>query len=225
MSLYLFIHGKSWTVERHRERISDGVHHGKPDEAKLVLIFTAADGEIRRSEIAENFPEEPSARLLESVWRFAEVIRTGDLGEMTSRGEIVVPKLRDVVREFSRALLVRCPNCGGTRVLRTWFRLQHRCAKCGIRLDRGEADDYFLGGMFFNIVLAEVIFALVLLVVVIAMWPRVPWAGIEYTLIVAMIAAPIVLYPVSRLMWLALDLLLRPPDAAEMAWHASEEEK
>jgi hypothetical protein len=52
----------------------------------------------------------------------------------------------------------------------------------------------------------------------------VPWEGVEYSLIVAMIAAPIVLYPVSRLMWLALDLLLRPPDAAEMAWHASEKE-
>jgi hypothetical protein len=56
------------------------------------------------------------------------------------------------------------------------------------------------------------------------MWPDVPWSGVEYSLIVAMIAAPIVLYPVSRLMWLALDLLLRPPDEAEMAWHASEEE-
>jgi uncharacterized protein (DUF983 family) len=197
MALYLFVQGKSWTVERRHEIVGGDARPEKAEASGLFLFFTAADGEIRRSEIAADFPEEPAARLLESVWRFAEVMRVADL---------------------------RCPNCGGGRVLRTWFKLQHRCAKCGLRLDRGEADDYFLGGMFFNIVLAEIIFALALLVVVIVMWPNVPWAGVEYSLIVAMIAAPIVLYPVSRLMWLALDLLLRPPDEAEMAWHASEEE-
>jgi hypothetical protein len=78
--------------------------------------------------------------------------------------------------------------------------------------------------MFFNIVLAELLFALVLLIVVVVMWPHVPWVGVQYSLIIAMIAAPIVLYPVSRLMWLALDVLLRPPDAAEMAWHAREQD-
>lgn len=224
MSLYLFVQGKSWTVERRRERVFDDVRPGRADASSLVLIFTAADGEIRRSDIAEDFPEEPGARLLESVWRFAEVTRAADLGEMTSRGDIVMPRMRDVVHKFALALLLRCPNCGGTKVLRSWFKLQHRCRKCGIRLDRGESDDYFLGGMFFNIVLAEILFALVLLVVVIVMWPNVPWAGVEYSLIIAMIAAPIVLYPVSRLMWLALDLLLRPPDAAEMKWHAANDE-
>lgn len=224
MSLYLFVQGKSWTVERRRERVFDDVRPGRAEASSLVLIFTAADGEIRRSDIAEDFPEEPGARLLESVWRFAEVTRAADLGEMTSRGDIVMPRMRDVVHKFALALLLRCPNCGGTKVLRSWFKLQHRCRKCGIRLDRGESDDYFLGGMFFNIVLAEILFALVLLVVVIVMWPNVPWAGVEYSLIIAMIAAPIVLYPVSRLMWLALDLLLRPPDAAEMKWHAANDE-
>jgi uncharacterized protein (DUF983 family) len=219
MSLYLFVHGRSWVVERRRE-LAERDYSSRAGDSKLFLIFTAADGEIRRSDIAEDFPTDPDARLLESVWKFAEVTRAGDLGEMTSRGEIVMPRMRDVARDFSRALLLRCPNCGSGKVLKSWFTLQHRCAKCGIRLERGETDDYFLGGMFFNIMLAELLFALVLLIVVIAMWPNVPWAGVEYSLIIAMIAAPIVLYPVSRLMWLALDLLLRPPDAAEMQWHS-----
>lgn len=222
MSLYLFVQGRSWVVER-RRGIEDPPPSRRPAEAKLFLFFTAFDGEIRRSDIADNFPDEPEARLLESVWRYAEVTCAGDPGEMTSRGELVMPRMRDVARDFSRALLLRCPNCGGQKVLKSWFKLQRRCSKCGIRLDRGEADDYFLGGMFVNIMLAEVLFAVVLLVVVILMWPNVPWAGVEYSLIIAMIAAPIVLYPVSRLMWLALDVLLRPPDAAEMAWHASED--
>ena len=224
MSLYLFVRGKSWVVNRRTEVVS-GTHGGRTDEEKLFLFFTSPDGEIRRSDIAENFPEDPTARLLEAVWRYAEVIRAGDPGEMSSRGDVTMPRMRDVARDFSRALLLRCPNCGGGKVLKSWFRLQPRCAKCGIRLDRGEADDYLLGGMFFNIVLAELVFALVLLLVVIVMWPNVPWAGVEYTLVIAMIGAPIALYPVSRLMWLAFDVLLRPPDDAEMAWHASEQDK
>lgn len=224
MSLYLFVSGKSWVVDRRTEVVS-GLHGGRVIEQKPFLFFTSSDGEIRRSDIAEDFPENPTARLLESVWRYAEVMRAGDPGEMSSRGDVIVPRVRDVARDFSRALLLRCPNCGGRKVLKSWFRLQLHCAKCGIRLDRGEADDSFLGGMFFNIVLAELLFAIVLLVVVIVMWPNVPWAGVEYTLIVAMIGAPILLYPMSRLMWLALDVLLRPPDDAEMAWHASESSK
>jgi uncharacterized protein (DUF983 family) len=223
MSLYLFVQGRSWVVDRRRE-VSASVL-GRPADEKLFLFFTASDGEIRRSDIAENFPEDPGARLLESVWRFAEVIRAGDPGEMTSRGEIVMPRMRDVARDFGRALILHCPNCGGGGLLKTWFKLKPRCGKCGIRLDRGESDDYFLGGMFFNIVLAELFFAIVLLIVVIVMWPNVPWAGVEYSLVIAMVLAPIVLYPVSRLMWLALDLLLRPPDATEMAWHEAERDE
>lgn len=220
MSLFLFVQGRSWMVDRRREA-EPGVTPGKGGLQRPSLWFTASDGEIRRSDIAENFPEEPSARLLESVWKYAEVMRPGDPGEMTSRGEIIMPRMRDVARYFFRAFRLRCPNCGAGKVARNWFALRVRCPKCGIRLNRGEADDYFLGGMFFNIVLAEILFALVLLIVVIVMWPRVPWAGVEYSLIVAMVAAPIVLYPVSRLMWLALDLLLRPPDATEMEWHSA----
>lgn len=222
MPLYLFVNGRSWVVERQSELV-EALRRGRPGETKLFLVFTAPDGEIRRSDIADDFPKVPDARLLESVWRYAEVTRAGDLGEMNTRGEIVVPRVRDVLREVSRALLLRCPNCGGRKVLQNWFKLQRRCAKCGIRFDRGEASDYFLGGMFFNIVLAELLFALVLLVAVIAMWPKVPWTAVEYTLAVTMIAAPVVLYPVSRLMWLALDLLLRPPDDAEMKWHSASE--
>lgn len=220
MSTFLFVHGASWTVDRRIEGVSEPrtVRRGHQIQ---VLLFTSADGEVRRSEIAENFPSEPTARLLESVWKYAEVIHAGEPGEMTSRGEMVVPRMRDVLRACTLALFLRCPNCGGPKVIRRWFALERCCPKCGLQLDRGEADDNRLGGMFFNIVLAELLFALVLLIVVIAKWPDVPWAGVEYSLVIAMIMAPIILYPASRLMWLAMDLLLRPPDAIEMESYAN----
>jgi hypothetical protein len=104
-------------------------------------------------------------------------------------------------------------------VLRTWFNLRYRCPRCHIRLERGESEDYWLGGLFFNIVLAELIFAAALTTWLVIVWPDVPWDQVQYVLMGAMLLAPVVLYPVSRLLWLALDLLLRPPDDSEMAWH------
>lgn len=219
MALYLNVNGRSWSVERRYEMEQAMTAHRSP-ERKLYLFFLAFDGELRRNEIAESFPVNPASGLLVSVWSHAEVLRPGSLGEMQSRGEIVVPRLRDVARLFWRAMRLRCPNCAGKPVILSWFKLRERCPICGIRLDRGEGDDYLLGGMLFNIVLAEVIFVVVFAVVVIALWPNVPWDGIEYVLAAAMIGAPILLYPVSRLLWFALDLLIRPPDAAEMAWHS-----
>lgn len=220
MSLYLNVNGRSWAVER-RHEMAQLVRAGRESDRRLFLFFAASDGELRRSEIAEDFPVEPEPRLLESAWRNAEVLRIGGPGEMQSRGELVLPRMRDVLRLFWRAVRLRCPNCAAKPVLVSWFRLRERCPGCGIRIERGEDEDYFLGGMFFNIMLAELIFAVLLAVVLVVLWPNVPWDGIEYALVIAMIGAPVLLYPASRLLWLALDLLLRPPDETEMEWHAS----
>lgn len=223
MSLYLWVQGRSWVVDRRYDvdELDELVHGGRYSEPKLFLFFSAPDGEVRRSDIAEDFPMDPGAPLLEAVWKYAEVTHAGELGEMRSRAGIVVPRVRDAVREFWRAVRLRCPNCGGPKILKSWFTLKHHCPTCGLRFERGESEDYFFGAIYFNVALAEALFAMVLLGTIIVTWPDVPWGGVEYALVVMMIAAPIVLYPVSRVLWLAFDILLRPPDAAEMAWHAS----
>jgi uncharacterized protein (DUF983 family) len=221
LALYLTVAGKMWTVERRHEMTQLELPH-KRRKRSLYLFFRSPEGEIRRSEIAEDFPLEPGPQLLEEVLRNAEVLRAGSPGEMTSRGAIVMPRIRDLALYFWRALRLSCPRCGGRGILKSWFKLQEVCPTCGIRLERGEEHDYYLGGMFFNIVLAEGLFAVVFTVWIVVVWPDVPWNRVQYTLLAAMIAAPIVLYPVSRIMWLALDLLVRPVDDAEMKWHASE---
>ena len=84
------------------------------------------------------------------------------------------------------------------------------------RLDRGE-HDYFLGAMVFNMAFAEGIFAAGLLAVIYWTYPAPPWAAIYVGGIAAMILAPIALYPVSKLCWLAFDLLFRPPQPGDFA--------
>jgi hypothetical protein len=77
-------------------------------------------------------------------------------------------------------------------------------------LQRGESEDYWLGGMMFNIVLSEGLAVLAVSVVLLATWPQVPWTAVWIGAVALMIAAPFLLFPLSRTMWLAFDLLFRP---------------
>ena len=88
--------------------------------------------------------------------------------------------------------------------------MKERCDHCGFALQRGEAHDYWLGGMMFNIVLSEMLAVIVIAAVALATWPRVPWNAIWAVAVALMIAAPFLLFPLSRTLWLAFDLVFRP---------------
>jgi hypothetical protein len=57
---------------------------------------------------------------------------------------------------------------------------------------------------------AVVVFVLVLVITLVVTWPRVPWPLLQYGAPAAMVLAPIILYPFSKLVWVAFDLSLRP---------------
>ena len=122
---------------------------------------------------------------------------------------------RAVVR-FARALWRRCPNCAGGPVITRWINTVPACPRCGLRLDRGEPD-YFLGAIVFNMAFAEGLFAVGLLLTLVATYPDPPWTALYVGGAIALIAAPIVLYPYSKLCWLAFDLLFRPPRPEDFA--------
>lgn len=88
--------------------------------------------------------------------------------------------------------------------------MRDRCPTCGFPLERGEAHDYWLGGMMFNIVLSELLAALVVAAAILISWPRVPWNAIWVGAVAMMILAPFLLFPLSRTVWLSFDLLFRP---------------
>lgn len=64
--------------------------------------------------------------------------------------------------------------------------------------------------MMFNIVLGEMLAVVAIGGAILLTWPAVPWAAIRIGAIALMLAAPFLLYPMSRLMWLAFDLIFRP---------------
>lgn len=69
--------------------------------------------------------------------------------------------------------------------------------------------------MVFNMAFAEGLFAAGLIGALLWFWPDPPWNALMVGGAVAMVLGPIVLYPISKLCWLAFDLLFRPPRGEE----------
>jgi hypothetical protein len=90
------------------------------------------------------------------------------------------------------------------------------CPVCGLPLERGE-HGYQVGAYMFNIVASELIFACFFLVVLVSTWPSPPWRLLEWGGIGLMILAPILFFPFSKTLFLAFDLLFRPPTPDELA--------
>ncbi len=124
--------------------------------------------------------------------------------------------MRRMVTMVGRALLLECPNCGSHGLLKNWFKMNDRCPRCGLRVER-EGHDYMAGSVMFNLVLAELVFAFTLVAWLLITWPNVNWDLLEIAAPLGMAVAPFVLFPFSKLVWLAADLALRPAHASELA--------
>jgi uncharacterized protein (DUF983 family) len=121
---------------------------------------------------------------------------------------------------FGRALLLRCAVCGSGGVMASWFRTKRRCPTCGFALEREEG--YFSGAMAVNLIATELILTAVLVTLLVVSWPLVvtwPMApSVQVTWYAAIAAAgilPLLTYPFSRTMWIAFDLVFRPPTPAD----------
>ena len=116
------------------------------------------------------------------------------------------------LRLTGRALTLRCPRCGGgggRSLFRSWWSLKPECPHCGFALDRGEPD-FWIGGYAVNLVAAEVLVVLLLLVVALATRPEVPWGFLQVGGATMAVLMPLLFFPVSRLLWLAWDYCFRP---------------
>ena len=137
--------------------------------------------------------------------------------------DLSLPSLRRSVTLLGRALRLRCPHCGEGPVLRgwrpgIWGSARERCSGCGLRFTRSD-DRYFAGAMLCNLLAAELFFALSFVAAVLLTWPDVPWDGLTYAMAAAMVVGPVAFYPVSMVLWLTMDVLVRPvtPDELERA--------
>lgn len=94
--------------------------------------------------------------------------------------------------------------------------MRERCPTCGLPLERGEQQDYWLGGMMFNIGLSEMLAVIAVAISIYVTYPDIAWNAIWLGAIALMLAAPFLLFPVSRILWLAFDLIFRPGHASHL---------
>lgn len=122
-------------------------------------------------------------------------------------------------RKVLRALTLRCPRCGGGGIWLNWFKMKHVCPTCGLVLERGESEDYWLGAYMFNLVAAEIISVAIAVIIIIASWPDVKWNQVWAISIALAVIMPIVFLPFARDLWLAFDLIFRHHEAGDVHRH------
>ncbi len=121
-----------------------------------------------------------------------------------------------MVSHFTRALRLRCPNCGGRPIFLTWSRLVPNCPVCGLDLGRGEPG-YWLGAYFVNLMLVETVFSVWVVGFLYSTWPSPPWDAFQAGTIGLMVVSPVACFPWSKTLFLAFDLLIRPPGEPDFA--------
>ena len=99
----------------------------------------------------------------------------------------------------------------------SWFSVRSHCDACGLRFERDEESEYWLGAFTLNFILTEIVFAIALLVVLLATWPAPPWRAILWGGAALMAVTPIVLYPFCKGAFLGIDLIFRPPGPDDFA--------
>jgi uncharacterized protein (DUF983 family) len=107
-----------------------------------------------------------------------------------------------------RGLARRCPLCGGGGLFRRWFTVVDRCPRCGFRLERIEG--HWIGALGMNTIVTLVA---VLVAVVVGFLLTYPDGSIAVALAVIVgtaILVPLAFFPVSKTLWSAIDLAMRP---------------
>ena len=121
---------------------------------------------------------------------------------------------------LGRGLRRRCPRCGEPAYV-SFFQMRYRCARCGLRFEREPG--YWVGAMIINTTVTFATFLVVFGGAIVLTWPDVPWIWVLIATGLVNLAVPILFSPVSKTLWLALELGWHPledDELAEAARHA-----
>jgi uncharacterized protein (DUF983 family) len=123
------------------------------------------------------------------------------------------------LRYVLRALVLRCPSCGGGPLFKHWLKIQPACLRWGLRLEREEGS--FSGSFSVNLVVTELVWLGAFAGILIATWPSPPWSLLQWGSVTLMVIFPLLFYPFSKTIWIAIDLGLHPLERHEEGWQQS----
>ena len=108
----------------------------------------------------------------------------------------------------------RCARCGSGKLFHGWFRMVDDCPRCGLHFEREQG--YFAGALAFNLILVGGLFAIVFVTILVLTIPEPPIALMLFVCVPIVVLGPIVAYPFSKTIWVAVDrAFLQQLDARE----------
>lgn len=115
---------------------------------------------------------------------------------------------------LGRAVRRRCARCGAP-AFDSYFALREDCARCGLHFEREEG--YWVGALIINTTVAFGTFLVLFVGGIAVSWPDVPWTVLGVVTVVAMAVVPLVFYPLSKTLWMAVELSWHPLEEDEIA--------
>jgi uncharacterized protein (DUF983 family) len=143
-------------------------------------------------------------------------VPTSHLPERATDTPLEMPSVSRALVVLSRIVRLSCPHCGRGHVLKLNGSVRERCNVCNLRFNRGDRH-YFGGAMFFGVMIGELLFAISFMIVLVSMWPEVPWDRITWIFPLGVLASAPILIPFSKLVWLSVDVFVRPVVPEETA--------
>jgi len=125
-------------------------------------------------------------------------------------------KVPSTVRLLWRGVRGRCPACGARGQYRWLVNVSPSCHNCGLQFERIEG--HFVGAVGMNTIMSLGILLISLLVSIAVTYPDFPVLKLMLANIAVAIAAPLVCYPLSRMLWTGIDIAMRPLGPDEVDW-------
>ena len=121
-----------------------------------------------------------------------------------------------VLRMLWRGVTKRCPACGQNKLFRRWFTMVDLCPRCGLLFERIEG--HWLGSIGVNIVVSLGALLAFLVAGLILTFPDFPIMTLTIINAAVAIVVPLAFHPVSRTLWTAIDVAMRPLEPFEVDW-------
>jgi uncharacterized protein (DUF983 family) len=108
-------------------------------------------------------------------------------------------RARQLLRGFTR----RCARCGSGRLFHHYFTMVPECPRCGLHFEREQG--YWAGALAVNMILVGGAFAVTFVTALALTLPDVPVGPLLALVVPVMVLGPIVGYPFSKTIWVAVD--------------------
>lgn len=120
-----------------------------------------------------------------------------------------------------RGATMGCPACGKRGLFRRWFTMTDHCPRCGLHFERIEG--HWVGAIGINTIVSFAVLGIVVIFGLVLTYPE--GSALRLIAIAAAtgVIGPTLFYPMSKTLWTAIDIAMRPLEAHEVDWSMVEE--